>query len=276
MSFFDEGNAFITMIPMFPSASSLGSLRDQIAPADQVVGRGAEGEDPIDEAAAAVPQLAKQRDGLQPAKRLLNQRALALTDPIPGVSGRARVDSAAAVAELVLRHVRRDAHASDGGDPGADVVRFVGGHREAPRGQRQLPQHDNGRIAFGRAAGRRDRRVDDQAVAILGEHVRQIPKFRFSADRFLVQRKTLLATLRFVVARVDSVAPAVTVVSTLLPDVIVVRARDVAPLQRAAWPHDVPVVTVTAELQENARLSTRFAQPFARLDRRVNVPLVVT
>lgn len=66
--------------------------------------------------------------------------------------------------------------------------------------------------------------------------------------------EALLATLRFAVARVDSVARAVTVIATLLPDVIVVRARDVAPLQRAAWPHDVPVVTVTAALQENAAL----------------------
>jgi hypothetical protein len=66
--------------------------------------------------------------------------------------------------------------------------------------------------------------------------------------------ETLLATLRFAVARMDSVARAVTVVSTLLPDVIVVRARDVAALQRAAWPSDVPVVTVTAGLREPAAL----------------------
>ena len=66
--------------------------------------------------------------------------------------------------------------------------------------------------------------------------------------------ETLLATLRFAVARVDSVARAVTVISTLLPDVIVARARDVSPLQRAAWPSGVPVVTTTAELREPAAL----------------------
>ena len=93
------------MIPMVRSRSASGSLRDQIAPADQVVGRCAEGEDPIDEASTAVSQFAEARDGLQPAKRLLNQLALAMTDPIPGVSGRARVDGAAAVTECVLRHV---------------------------------------------------------------------------------------------------------------------------------------------------------------------------
>ena len=62
--------------------------------------------------------------------------------------------------------------------------------------------------------------------------------------------ETLLATLRFAVARVDSVDKAVAVISTLLPDVIVARGRDVSPLQRAAWPSGVPFVTVTDGLTE--------------------------
>ena len=56
--------------------------------------------------------------------------------------------------------------------------------------------------------------------------------------------EALLATLRFAVARVDSVDRAVAVISTLLPDVIVARGPDVSPLQRAAWPSGVPFVTV--------------------------------
>ena len=62
--------------------------------------------------------------------------------------------------------------------------------------------------------------------------------------------EALLATLRFAVARVDSVDKAVAVISTLLPDVIVARARDVSPLQRAAWPSGVPLVAVTDGLRE--------------------------
>ena len=62
--------------------------------------------------------------------------------------------------------------------------------------------------------------------------------------------EALLATLRFAVARVDSVDKAVAVISTLLPDVIVARARDVSPLQRAAWPSGVPFVTVTDGMRE--------------------------
>ena len=66
--------------------------------------------------------------------------------------------------------------------------------------------------------------------------------------------ETLLATLRFAVARVDSMDKAVAVISTLLPDVIVARARDVSPLQRAAWPSGVPFVTVTDGLREPGAL----------------------
>ena len=66
--------------------------------------------------------------------------------------------------------------------------------------------------------------------------------------------EALLATLRFAVARVDSVDKAVPVISTLLPDVIVARGRDVSPLQRAAWPSGVPFVTVTDDMSEPAAL----------------------
>jgi hypothetical protein len=62
--------------------------------------------------------------------------------------------------------------------------------------------------------------------------------------------EALLATLHFAVARVDSVEKAVGVISTLVPDVIVARGRDVSPLQRAAWPSGVAFVTVTDDLND--------------------------
>ena len=62
--------------------------------------------------------------------------------------------------------------------------------------------------------------------------------------------ETLLATLRFAVARVDSVDKAVAALSTLAPDIIVARGRDLLPLQRAAWPSGVPFVTVTDDLHQ--------------------------
>ena len=62
--------------------------------------------------------------------------------------------------------------------------------------------------------------------------------------------EVILAKLRFAVARVDSVDKAITVLGTLRPDVIVARARDVSPLQRAAWPSGVPFVSVTDDIRE--------------------------
>src|SRR5579862_6157658 len=104
------------------SPSSSRALRHEIAPAHEVVGGGAEAKQPVDQSSATVPQFAKQRDGLQPAEGLLNELALAMTEPIPDVSGRARVDGGATVPEFVLGDMRRDVHLSDGGDPGARVV----------------------------------------------------------------------------------------------------------------------------------------------------------
>ena len=81
--------------------------------------------------------------------------------------------------------------------------------------------------------------------------------------------EAILATLRFAVARVDSVDKAVSVISTLVPDVIVARARDVSPLQRAAWPSGVPFVAVTDNMREPEALveairqAIRNSSPFA-------------
>jgi hypothetical protein len=62
--------------------------------------------------------------------------------------------------------------------------------------------------------------------------------------------EVILAKLRFAVARVDSLDKAIDVLPSLRPDVIVARARDVSPLQRAAWPSGVPFVSVTDDISE--------------------------
>ena len=66
--------------------------------------------------------------------------------------------------------------------------------------------------------------------------------------------EVILAKMRFAVARVDSMDKAITVIGTLRPDVIVARAKDVSPLQRAAWPSGVPFVSVTEEMREPGAL----------------------
>jgi len=47
---------------------------------------------PIHKAAASVPQLAEERDRFQPGKRMFNQLPLAVTQSVPGVSGRPVID----------------------------------------------------------------------------------------------------------------------------------------------------------------------------------------
>jgi len=79
--------------------------------------------------------------------------------------------------------------------------------------------------------------------------------------------ETILAKLNFAVARVDSIDAAVSVMATLLPDVVVARARDVSPIHRAAWPNRLPVVTVTDAMRapdalvDAIRLAIRGAHP---------------
>lgn len=60
----------------------------------------------------------------------------------------------------------------------------------------------------------------------------------------------ILAKLRFAVAPVDSIDKALTVLTTLRPDVIVVHARDTLVIQRAAWPNGIPFVRVTDEMRD--------------------------
>jgi PleD family two-component response regulator len=62
--------------------------------------------------------------------------------------------------------------------------------------------------------------------------------------------EAILAKLHFAVAPVSSVEKAVAIIDTLRPDVIVAHAKDVMPLQRAAWPSGVPFVTVTDEMRD--------------------------
>ena len=96
VSFVVNGDASLAVIGI-PSASSTSRpLRDQIAPAHQVVRGGGEAKQPIDEAPATMPQFAEERHGLHPPEGLLDQFPFALADDITGVSHRAAVNGTAA------------------------------------------------------------------------------------------------------------------------------------------------------------------------------------
>src|SRR5712691_8308362 len=105
ISLFNDGDAFISMIEIYLSPSSSRPLRDEIAPAHQVVGGRAEAKQPIDEASTAVAEFAEERDGLQPAKGLLDQLPFALAQGIGRMTRRAPINGAPAEPG-VLGHMR--------------------------------------------------------------------------------------------------------------------------------------------------------------------------
>ena len=100
--------------PDWPAApirvpSSRRSYRriQQAADAHDVVRRGGEGEDPVDERSASVAQLPQTANRFHPAEALFDELPFLLTDGVAGVPGRARIDRAAS-ARRMLRDVRRD------------------------------------------------------------------------------------------------------------------------------------------------------------------------
>ena len=78
-----EEGPFIAMIGIHRYSSWSGPLRDEIAPAHQVVRSGAEAKQPIDEAPATMPQFAEEGHSFQPSEGLLHQ--LALCDDSVGI-----------------------------------------------------------------------------------------------------------------------------------------------------------------------------------------------
>src|SRR5215468_4726620 len=65
---------------------------DQWAHPHQVESRRGEGKHPLDARAAAMSQLAQQRNGFHPAKRLLDLFAFPLTDRIAAMPGGTSID----------------------------------------------------------------------------------------------------------------------------------------------------------------------------------------
>jgi len=138
----------------------------EVAHAHQIVGRAGEGEDPIHLADSTVPQLAHQRNRLQPAEALFDSLPLSLADGIARVPRRASIDRAAATPFVVLRHVRRHPYIPALSHESLRVESLVSAHRHRLHA-RQLLQHDQCRIALCRAISLEHFRGHDQSVAVL-------------------------------------------------------------------------------------------------------------
>ena len=130
-----------------------GTRRLQIPQADQVIGRGAESELPIDEWDAAMPELAQTTDGLHPPKDLFHEFSFPLTHVITRMPGGPTINRTPAD---LLRHVGRDVPDADIGDEARHIVALVCSDRAARR--RAGLQQQCRRLAFGgpRRVGRTD------------------------------------------------------------------------------------------------------------------------
>jgi hypothetical protein len=182
-----DGDAVAMLMRIHRSSLSSALRCEESPPAHQVLGRGAKGELPIDEDRRGGAICGKERDRIQPAERPLDKLPLSMTQSISGVSRGASIAATATVDEFVLRDVRSDAHAVDDCAPRARVIGLVPRDGEPLCRQRQLAQHRERGVAFGRPARVGDRRVDDESVAILGQQVRKVPELRLATHRFLAQ-----------------------------------------------------------------------------------------
>src|SRR5918996_1974670 len=103
------GGAFATLVRLPKQLLASGQSRScdlsQVSDSYQIVGGGSELKDPTHPPHAAVPGLAQQADGLQPAKDFFHSFPLALTNLIARMACGALVDGAAAASFVVLRHM---------------------------------------------------------------------------------------------------------------------------------------------------------------------------
>src|SRR3974390_2970588 len=156
----------------------------QLWDANEVVGCGGEHEEPLDQAATAMPRLAQASDRLDPPERLLDQLAFDGADPIAGMAGGTRVDRRAAVG-VVLRDVRRAAARAATGDEVGGVVVLVAADRAAGPGI--VLDHVERSRALGGAVGLGQPRIDDEAVAILRHQMPHVAELGLLASALAEQ-----------------------------------------------------------------------------------------
>src|SRR5262249_33458019 len=118
----------------FSSSSRLRTdsswCRQNLRNANEIVGRGRQDKEPLDQNPSAVTCLAQPTDGLDPAKGLFDPLTFDRADAIAGMASRACVDRRAAVG-IVLRHMRRTATLATAGHELGSIIVLVGAHRAA-------------------------------------------------------------------------------------------------------------------------------------------------
>ena len=166
---------------------------EQSGQTHEVVGDGCEGEQRLDR--RPPPQLDLPHPGsrLDPAEGLLDPLAAAQADRIAGVARGAAVDGD--LAHLAgLRHrpvdgdVRRHPPRPQIADEGLHVEQLVRAQRDpVPTGA--AVEHEQGRLALGRAGGVSEAGVHHQAVAVLHQRVAEVAQPALPAVRLAVEAR---------------------------------------------------------------------------------------
>jgi hypothetical protein len=157
----------------------------QRAESDQVVRRHGEGEDPVDQLPASMPQLAEESHRLAPAEAFLHPLAALLTRGVARVPrGPGVQDAAGAEGDM-----RGPAQSPEPGDETPLIVPLVR-PQGAPAGSGRLGGTELDRLLDLRGPARRtDGRRHPQAVAIVQQHTRLITELGFLSHALLRQSR---------------------------------------------------------------------------------------
>src|SRR5246127_5826360 len=151
---------------------------------NEIVGRGGEHEEPLDQAAATMPGLAQTADRLDPPEWFFDPLALDRAETIAEMSGRAPIDRRATVG-VVLRDMRRAAALAATGDKVGGVIVLVGAHGAARLGI--VLDHVEGGRSLRRTVGLGEARIDDQPVAVLHHQMPHVAELGLLASALAEQ-----------------------------------------------------------------------------------------
>src|ERR1700741_1853055 len=151
---------------------------------NEIVGRGGEHEEPLDQAAATMSGLAQSTDGLHPSEWFFDPLAADCAETIAEMSGRAPIDRRAAVG-VVLRDMGCAAALAATGDELGSVIVLVAAHRAARLGI-VLDHVERGR-SLRRTVGLGEARIDDQPVAVLHHQMPHVAELGLLASALAEQ-----------------------------------------------------------------------------------------
>src|SRR5690349_17428401 len=145
----------------FSALQADSSYHQKFWDADEVVCGSSEHEEPLDQAAAAMPRLAQTADRFDPPERFFDLLTLDGADPITRMAGRACIDRRAAVG-IILRDMRRATALTAAGNKVSRVIGLVPADCAARSGI--VLDHVERRGALGRTASLAQASIDQEPV----------------------------------------------------------------------------------------------------------------